>query len=247
MADTSIITEQFVRIDQTPASVGERIGAQLIDWLILFVYFFAAEFLVAIAGRVMTVAGDTMQTVFIALEFILLFLPILFYSLFCEIFNHGQSLGKKVLRIRVVKVDGSVPGLGAYLLRWVLCLVDLPSGIGVLVMLLNKHTQRIGDLAAGTMVIKQKNYHKIQVSLDEYDYLTKGYRPTYSKASDLSLEQVDVIARTLKRGYCDRDERIKQLALKVKESLDITSNNVADEKFLSIVMRDYQYYALEDF
>jgi len=117
----------------------------------------------------------------------------------------------------------------------------------LLVMLLNKNSQRIGDLAAGTMVIKQKNYHKIQVSLDEYDYLTKGYKPTYSKASDLSLEQVDVIARTLQTGYCDREERIKQLALKVKESLDITSNNITDEKFLSIVMRDYQYYALEDF
>jgi len=243
MADTSIITEQFVRIDQTPASVGERIGAQVVDWLILIVYTIAASYLVR-ASAVNNVDYETVRLVFV---YIFILAPILFYSLFCEIFNHGQSLGKKLLKIRVVKVDGSVPGLGAYLLRWVLFLVDFPSGIGLLVMLLNKNSQRIGDLAAGTMVIKQKNYHKIQVSLDEYDYLTKGYKPTYSKASDLSLEQVDVIARTLQTGYCDREERIKQLALKVKESLDITSNNITDEKFLSIVMRDYQYYALEDF
>jgi len=246
MADTSIITEQFVRIDQTPASVGERIGAQVVDWLILIVYTIAASYLVTIVGALAANNVDD-KAVGMVFAYIFILAPILFYSLFCEIFNHGQSLGKKLLKIRVVKVDGSVPGLGAYLLRWVLFLVDFPSGIGLLVMLLNKNSQRIGDLAAGTMVIKQKNYHKIQLSLDEYDYLTKGYKPTYSKASGLSLEQVDVIARALQTGYCDRDERIKQLALKVKELLDITSNNITDEKFLSILMRDYQYYALEDF
>jgi hypothetical protein len=51
----------------------------------------------------------------------------------------------------------------------------------------------MGDLAAGTMVIKEQNYRKIHVSLDEFDYLTKDYRPTYPQAADLSLEQINVI------------------------------------------------------
>lgn len=61
----------------------------------------------------------------------------------------------------------------------------------------------MGDLAAGTMVIKEKNYRKIHVSLDEFDYLTKDYRPTYPQASDLSLEQINVITRTLQSGKKD--------------------------------------------
>ena len=72
----------------------------------------------------------------------------------------------------------------------------------------------MGDLAAGTMVIKEKNYRKIHVSLDEFDYLTKDYRPTYPQASDLSLEQINVITRTLQSGKKDRTRRIASLAKK---------------------------------
>ena len=82
---------------------------------------------------------------------------------------------QKLINIRVVKVDGSTPSIGSYLLRWLLFPIDGPitSGLGLLVVLLNKNNQRLGDLAAGTMVIKEKNYRKIHVSLDEFDYLTQ--------------------------------------------------------------------------
>ena len=63
----------------------------------------------------------------------------------------------------------------------------------------------MGDLAAGTMVIKEKNYRKIHVSLDEFDYLTQNYQPTYPQAADLSLEQINVITRTLQSGFCPPD------------------------------------------
>ena len=78
----------------------------------------------------------------------------------------------------------------------------------------DQNSQRMGDLAAGTMVIKEKNYRKIHVSLDEFDYLTKDYRPTYPQASDLSLEQINVITRTLQSGKKDRTRRIASLAKK---------------------------------
>ena len=70
------------------------------------------------------------------------------------------------MNIRVVKLDGS-PSIGSYLLRWLLFIVDGPltSGLGIFVILLTKNNQRLGDLAAGTMVIKEKNYRKIHVSL----------------------------------------------------------------------------------
>ena len=104
----------------------------------------------------------------------------------------------------------------------------------------------MGDLAAGTMVIKDKNYRKIHVSLDEFDYLTKDYRPTYPQAADLSLEQVNVITRTLQSGKKDRARRIVQLAKKVQEILSITPRDGGQEQFLQTILRDYQYYALEE-
>ena len=101
----------------------------------------------------------------------------------------------------------------------------------------------MGDLAAGTLVVKLRSYHKIQVSLDEYDYLTRNYRPSYPQAADLSLEQVDVITRTLEG---DVPERISALAQKVQSVLHVTKRETIDEFFLRRIVRDYQYYALEE-
>ena len=182
------------------------------------------------------------------LLFLFIYLPVLCYSLLCEVFNQGQSAGKKLMNIRVVKADGTTPSLSAYLLRWLLYGIDvtITGGLGVLVILLTKNSQRLGDLAAGTMVIKEKNYRKIQVSLDEFDYLTKGYHPSFPSAADLSLEQINVISKALELHHKDRTRHIAQLAPKVRALLSVDQTNINDEKFLQTVVRDYQYYALEE-
>jgi hypothetical protein len=176
-----------------------------------------------------------------------------------EVFNHGQSVGKMVVNTRVVKVDGSTPTLGAYLLRWLLFLIDGPitSCMGIIPIAMTRNHQRLGDLAAGTMVIKQQNYKKIQVSLDDYDYLLKNYTPRYPQAADLSLEQVETISRTLANARPEFAPHVAQLAQKVQQKLGIDRSEglqqgngmtglSADQAFLSRILRDYQYYALEE-
>ena len=241
MAESTIITGQFVRISQTPASIGERMLALIIDYFFLFIYVIGFSVTLSYL-RIHAYSGFSFFFLFV-----IVYLPVLCYSL-CEVFNRGQSLGKRLLNIRVVKADGSTPSLSSYLLRWLLFPIDLPitGGLGVIVILLTKNHQRLGDLAAGTMVIKEKNYRKIQVSLDEYDYLTKGYHPVYPPAADLSLEQVNVINKTLSSGSKDRARRIRQLADKVRTLLSIKQTEGSDEKFLQTLLRDYQYYALEE-
>ncbi|MDE6171955.1 RDD family protein [uncultured Bacteroides sp.] len=240
MAESTIITGQFVRISQTPASIGERFLALLIDYILIGLYLYST---LALISWFQT-STDFTVTIFL----IMIYLPVLLYSFLCEIFNHGQSLGKRLMNIRVVKADGSTPSIGSYLLRWLLFPIDFffTGGIGILSILLTKNSQRLGDLAAGTMVIKEKNYRKIHVSLDEFDYLTKNYHPTYPQAADLSLEQVNVITRTLQSGKKDRMQRIAQLARKVQELLSVTPREGSLEHFLQTILRDYQYYALEE-
>ena len=240
MAESTIITGQFVRISQTPASIGERLLALVIDYFLIVIYVYSTATLLT---ELRLPSGFT-------LIFFLcgIYLPILGYSFLCETFNHGQSFGKRIMNIRVVKADGTSPSISSYLLRWLLFPIDCPftGGLGILVVLLTKNSQRIGDLAAGTMVIKEKNYRKIHVSLDEFDYLTKDYHPVYPQSADLSLEQVNVITRTLQSGEKDRPRRILLLAQKVQELLSITPRDNNQEKFLQTVLRDYQYYALEE-
>ena len=133
-------------------------------------------------------------------------------------------------------------------MRWLLFLIDGPltSYMGLIVMVLTRNNQRLGDLAAGTVVIKKQKYKKIQISLDEYDYLSKGYKPRYPQAADLSLEQIEIITRTISIRQNDFADRITKLANKVREKLNIERKETDDVAFLRRIVRDYQYYALEE-
>ena len=237
--DTQIITSQYVQIDQTPAGVGERIFARLLDYLIMFLYFVGLLYL-------MDKIGIIYNSDFKVLCIFILALPVVFYSFLWELLNRGRSPGKMAFGMRVVMRDGTTPGIGAYLMRWMLLLIDAwLSWIGIIFILLNENNQRLGDMAAGTMVIKERDYHRIQVSLDEFDYLSRSYKPVFPQAENLSLEQVDIIYEALKRYDKNRLRRILELSAKVQEFLKIKPS-VDDETFLSTLTRDYQYFALEE-
>lgn len=231
--ETGVVTSQYVHIEQPTASVGDRMLAQLVDWIVLLAY-----------GTFMTWLLIENNAGFNA-AMLLLFLPIMLYTLLMEVLNRGQSLGKMALRLRVVKLDGTPPTLGSYLLRWLLWIIDGPtfSFLGLIVMIVNRSNQRLGDLAAGTVVIKLQDYKKIQVSLDDYEYLTRGYTPRYPQAADLSLEQVEVIRRTL---TMNQPQRTEQLAQKVCQKFGIDLQETSPTLFLQRIVRDYQFYALED-
>lgn len=232
--ETRVLTSQYVRIEQPTASVGDRMLAQLVDWIIMAAYFTFAGWV-----ALKTNAGFNVSMVCVVL-------PVMLYTLLMEVFNRGQSIGKMLLRLRVVKLDGTPPTLGSYLLRWLLWIVDGPtfSFLGLIVMIINRSNQRLGDLAAGTVVIKLQDYKRIQVSLDDYDYLANGYTPRYPHAADLSLEQIEVIRRTLEMK---QPERTQLLVQKVCQKLGIANvYESTDEQFLQRIVRDYQYYALEE-
>lgn len=242
MASTSILTGQYVRIQQTPASIVERMLAQIIDWTVQAVYVGGLSYL--FFGLDLIRFSETLQVLVLVVGILL---PMIFYGFLCELLANGQTLGKRLLKMRVVKTDGSVPGIGAYLLRWIMMIIDGPttSGLGVLVMVINKDTRRIGDLAAGTMVIKTNGYQKLQVSLEEFAPFSRNYRPVYPAAEDLTLEQVNLIDQTLRLK--DEDPRIHALAEQVQQTLAIAHVHDSDDKtFLWHIKRDYQYYALEE-
>ena len=237
MTESGIITGQYVRIQPTVASVGDRIFAQIIDWGVMAAY-----------TTLITLIVSAVNITAIIWIVILYVFPLLFYTVLCEILNQGQTLGKMVMNMRVIKQDGTSPSLGAYLMRWLLYLIDGPitSFAGLVVMILTRNNQRLGDLAAGTVVIKQQKYKKIQISLDEYDYLAKNYTPRYPQATDLSLEQIDIITQTIsnqREGFAARQH---QLAQKVQQKLNIEKKEANDLAFLQRIVRDYQYYALEE-
>ena len=233
MTETGILTGQYVRILQPTASIGDRIVAQLIDWTAQLAYLIFVIWLLDKTGH------DDPEPVFLCA-----ILPVMLYPLLCEVLNHGQTLGKMARRMRVVMLDGTSPSLGAYLLRWLLIIVDGASFLflGSLFIMFTRHHQRLGDLTAGTVVVKLQSYQRSRISLDDYDYLSQNYRPQYAAAAELSLEQANVIAHTLES---QNEGRIELLARKVEETLSITRRESFPDLFLQAVLHDYQFYALE--
>lgn len=231
------MTGQYVHIEQPVASVGDRMVAQIVDWLVLLSY----------SAFYFSVIATFLYDNFMALMVVLL-LPILLYTPVCEMFFHGRTLGKMFRKIRVVMADGSQPSLGSYLLRWLLWIADGPtlSFLGLLVMVVNKNNQRLGDMAAGTVVIKQQDYRLVRMSLDDYDYLSHDYTPRYAAAADLSMEQIELIRRTLGQTDADAATRTALLADKVSQRLGLTPRESSPALFLQRIVSDYQYYALEE-
>src|SRR5690606_6486216 len=127
---------------------------------------------------------------------ITLLTPPFFYHLLCEIFMNGQSIGKRQMKIRVVKLDGSSPGIGSYLLRWILRPIDISlfsGGIAILSIAITRHNQRLGDLAAGTTVVKTDVRQDFPVFAVE-----ENYTPSFPEVVSLSDADIEVIQRVLK-------------------------------------------------
>ena len=93
---------------------------------------------------------------------VVFFLPVVFYDLISEILLDGQSVGKKVMGIKVVSLNGAQPSLGQYLLRWVFRIVDFSfsgSLVAVIMVAVTEKKQRLGDMLAGTTWLKQNHGH----------------------------------------------------------------------------------------
>lgn len=242
MAASDIITGQFVRISQTPASIGDRIMARIIDMIVIVLYVLSASFMIFNMPSSLSGLGDKTAIVITFAAY----LPAIFYSFLCETFNNGQTFGKRIMKTRVVKAGGSTPGIGDFLMRWMLLLADLHiSCIGLIAIICTKKNQRFGDLAAGTLVIKQKEYKKMHISLDEFSYARKDYCPVYPEAARLSSGQIEIIRKALQGSDPHNAQQAARLSKKIQDMLGIKPDDNDDRKFLTTLMHDYQYYVLE--
>ena len=245
MSTADIVTGQFVHISQSVAGVGDRIVARLIDYALLFAYslgsyYFYMKFFNYNAGIPEAVS---------VIVFFVIILPVIFYSFLCEAFNNGQSVGKRVMHLRVVCADGSQPTMGALFLRWILQLVDVWFyGLGILFIAFSRHHQRIGDIAAGTLVINTEGYKKVDIPLSYFDYAREDYRPHYPGAARLSSGQAEVIARAIEGAMLNpksQGARLEVLARKVSNVIGAQPQTPDVRSFLETVLHDYEHYAAE--
>lgn len=163
----TIGTPENVSFGYPIAGIGSRFVAALVDTsliiLLQLVVYTAAFLLLIIMGAVNAVADmDVAESVvswLLAGFTLIAFLFFWGYYIFFEILWNGQSPGKRLMQLRVVRVDGGAVGLTESIIRNLIRLVDfLPAsyGLGVVVMFLNVQSRRLGDMAAGTLVVHDR-------------------------------------------------------------------------------------------
>ena len=235
MDNFQIETAQNVSINQNVANVSTRIGSFLLDGLIIVGYAIIMNWILNAIG----LEAD-MESWMI---YLIMGLPIFFYSLLFEVLMNGQTPGKYVNKIRVVKIDGSKPTFGSYLLRWMLRLIDISiasGSVALLTILLNGKGQRLGDIAASTTVISEKKRVTIHDTL--VADIPDDYTPTFPQVtmlSDTDIQTIKQMYRTAKRK--GNHGVIVKLHKKIIEITDIKTE-LKPIDFVDIVIKDYNYY-----
>lgn len=238
MQNIEINTTQNVRITYEIAHLGDRASALLIDLLII-----GAGALVSMLFSAM-LTGDSSSYVFY-----LLVVPFAcFYTLASEILFKGQTIGKRSLKIQIVKLNGEEAKPSDYFLRWIFRLIDIYLSLGMIATIFvvtSKKGQRLGDIVSETSVIRIKPANQMKLSDIESRFNTAEYEAQYPQVVKLAEKDMLLIQNVLKRyeKYKNKAHRdaLFLLAKKVKSQLNIEDNEIKEEsiKFLTILIKDY--------
>lgn len=155
-----IRTPENIELSLRLAGVGERLLAHLVDAWFNFALFVSLWLLLLIMGALLlnrqgTDLMTSLGTTVVAVIFVAAGLLNTAYYLYFEIRWQGQTPGKRWTQLRVLKDDGRPLDTQGALVRNVLRLLDQTLGLGLLMVLLHPLEKRFGDLAAGTLVIKE--------------------------------------------------------------------------------------------
>jgi uncharacterized RDD family membrane protein YckC len=248
-----------------------RLVALLIDLLIQFFYFRIAIYIfISIVRNSDFSSEDTwydlwwMRYVF--------FLPILIYHLVLEITMNGQSIGKRIMGIRVVNENGGRASVSQFLIRWLLRVsdvgillliasMDLNRDFGdtertvmtllmfgffitdIILVVSSKKGQRVGDILAHTILIKTRTRASIEETV--FQEVADTYTPSFPQIMQLSDRDINAIKSILETSRRKGDYNMAaQASDKIKSHLKIESS-LTPFDFLDLLLKDYNYLSVK--
>lgn len=214
MRTIDITTTQNVTIQYELADLKDRFFAWLIDvviWVVGLTLLLFLFYAVAPSTRV-----DTYFTYLVVAP------VVLFYTLVSEILMNGQTLGKKALKIRVVKLNGRQPSLSDYLFRWAFRGLDIYFSLGALGAVLvssSQRAQRMGDLVSNTVVVRivpQLNFKLADIMRIN---TIENYEPKYPEVKRFSEEDMLLVKQTIERARRYPNEAHRKAVLLMVQKL----------------------------
>ena len=261
MAIIQIATAFNIDLEFELAPFHKRLFAYLIDFFILIIFLFSMKW-VLYAGFSMNMKDN------MGLDILIISMPMFLYSLVTELWMNGQTIGKKLMAIRVISLDGGEPTLGQFILRWITKFFEWPFlfgyvffsaealvayivftgflGIAVIIAItVTKKSQRLGDLAAGTVIVNTRSAMSVAdtvfMNVSEQNY--KVLFPEVMRLSDSDINTIKtVLTQSRKTNNIDMCYRVEA---KVKEVLGIRSDLYPPD-FLEKLLEDYNYLATKE-
>ncbi len=257
MPTIKIPTAFNIDLEFEAGDLGRRLVAYIIDLFIRAAYILLMSLIIT-----RNIPGGNTQDILILL---LIVLPIAFYYLISELLMKGQSLGKRAMDLKVVSLIGNTPNTSQILLRWMFRLVESPlltlslilgtvesaSALTILVSLAiavlpaiivfrSPYNQRIGDLAAGTIIVRGRQRHSIEETIfreiDQTDYV-----PQFSQILRLSDKDLSKIKSVLDTAIRTGDQSMAaRIAGRIKDVLHIETD-MDSILFLETLLNDYNY------
>jgi len=223
----TVSTPEGVELELVLAGVASRLIAALLDWLLRGVVIVA--FFVALGSRPGGVG--------IALLLVALFLIVFAYDVLFEVLASGRTPGKRWTGLRVVRAGGGRIDLLSSAVRNLVRLVDfLPTfyAVGIATILLTRRNQRLGDLAAGTLVVRERR-EAPRASPAAADVAARDRLAAWD-VSAISQEELQAVRRFLARrsdlAAAARADLASQLAKGLRPKVAGFASAEAPERFL---------------
>lgn len=238
MSNVTIATTQNVNILFESASALHRAGAWLLD------VFFLILFLIGIgmATSLLPSEGSGRVLLYVFMYGVPAF--IILYPLIFETILNGQTLGKRIVGLRVVCIDGSRPSIGAYVMRWLLGLFELliaSGSIAFMVVLISRNNQRLGDMVAGTTVVRVKKPVSLaELALYVHDDINEIPYPEARNLTDTDAQVLRDVLRMQQGGVSNKvsTQALYATVEGLEHKLGVT-NNKPPELFVQDVLTSY--------
>jgi uncharacterized RDD family membrane protein YckC len=258
MKSIEFVSAQNVKIEYEYATVVQRCTSALIDTAMLVLY-------VSIMYALLSNSGFDQ---YMLVELFLLKLPWIFYHPILEYLSHGQTLGKYALGIRVVTYSGERPGFREIFTRWIfkghfmwisfsfatlfngapdlifIGIVHVIMGlVGLMYASIAEKSQRMGDVMAGTVVIKDKS--SIRYSLKDVLSIKnqENYTPEYPGVVRFTDEDMLLIKNSIQRVRKYPNPETKKFARELADEsaklIGLSETPNKRLKFLQTLLQDY--------
>lgn len=261
----TINTPFNIEVDFALASFGKRLLSWIIDLVIIYIYCYVV--IMFFYGEVFgwRLGSDFKRTFELLVILFTVVLPVMFYHFLFEYFANGQSIGKKIMGLKVINKEGASATLGQLLIRsllyipnyFLIIILSIDSTIYLIFVmvflfvfsipdglcaLINKQSQKIGDIAAGTIVIdtryKTNIEETIHISLVNFENYIVTY-PQVTKIKDKDINGIRNLIKEKDKQY--NIEYVYNIVSRIEKVMEIKMKESDPFDFFEKLILDYNY------